>query len=71
VALPIYSRSNTYLQRDHRNRLITHLKLTGPAAKVVRDMCGSASKNALAATVVVIVGFLIWGLVLGQAYQEV
>jgi hypothetical protein len=34
-------------------------------------MCGSASKNALAATVVVIVGFLIWGLVLGQAYQEV
>ena len=43
-------------------RLITHLKLTGSTASLVQDTFGSASSNALAATITVVVSFLVWRL---------
>jgi uncharacterized BrkB/YihY/UPF0761 family membrane protein len=51
-------------------RLIDHQNLTGPTADLVRESFGTASDNALAASAAAIVGFLIWGLGLGQIYQE-
>ena len=52
-------------------RLVTHLKLTGSSASLVRDTFGAASNNALAATFAVIISFLLWGLGIGQIYQNV
>ncbi len=52
-------------------RLIDHLKLHDPTAGLVKETFGAASSNALAATLAGAVGFLIWGLGLGQIYQDV
>ena len=52
-------------------RLITHLKLDGATASLVQDTFGSASANRLAATVTVAVSFLLWGIGIGQIYQDV
>jgi hypothetical protein len=52
-------------------RLITHLKLNGATASLVQDTFGSASENALAATITVVITFLLWGIGIGQIYQEV
>ena len=52
-------------------RLITHLRLTGETEGLVREMFGTASSNALAATVAAVVGFLIWGLGIGPIVQSV
>jgi membrane protein len=52
-------------------RLVAHLQLDGPTADLVRDMFGSASSNALAASIVVAVSFLLWGIGIGQIYQGV
>jgi uncharacterized BrkB/YihY/UPF0761 family membrane protein len=52
------------------DRLNTHLKLSGATASLVSDLFGTTSSNALAATVVVVVGFLLWGLAIGQIYQD-
>ncbi len=52
-------------------RLITHLKLDGDTASLVHDTFGSASANRLAATITVVVGFLLWGIGIGQIYQDV
>jgi hypothetical protein len=52
-------------------RLVTHLNLTGSTATLVDETFGSASANALAATVSVIVSFLVWGIGIGQIYQDV
>jgi membrane protein len=52
------------------NRLIDHMNLDSPTADVVRDLFGSTSSNVLAATVVIVVGFLLWGLAVGQIYQD-
>lgn len=52
-------------------RLVTHLKLTGSTATLVQDTFGSASANRLAATVTVVVSFLLWGIGIGQIYQDV
>jgi membrane protein len=51
-------------------RLITHLKLDGSTASVVHDLFGTAANNLLAASVTVIIGFLLWGLAIGQLYQD-
>jgi uncharacterized BrkB/YihY/UPF0761 family membrane protein len=51
--------------------LIDHLHLTGATARVVSDTFGSASDNALAASLAAVVGFLIWGIGIGQIYQDV
>jgi hypothetical protein len=52
-------------------RLVTHLKLNGATASLVHDTFGSASANALAATITVVIAFLIWGIGIGQIYQSV
>jgi uncharacterized BrkB/YihY/UPF0761 family membrane protein len=52
-------------------RLVTHLKLDGATASLVQDTFGSASANALAASIAVVIGFLLWGIGIGQIYQEV
>jgi len=51
--------------------LVDHLDLTGGTAKLVEDSFGSASSNALAATLTMIVTFLLWGIGIGQLYQDV
>jgi hypothetical protein len=62
------SRSDSNALAD---RLVSHLKLDDTTAGIVRDTFGSASSNALAATITVVIGFLIWGLGIGQIYQAV
>ena len=52
-------------------RLITHLKLNGDSASLVQGTFGSASSNALAASLTVFVSFLLWGIGIGQIYQDV
>jgi uncharacterized BrkB/YihY/UPF0761 family membrane protein len=52
-------------------RLITHLDLDGTTAGLVQQTFGSAADNVLAATVTVVVGFLLWGLGIGQLYRDV
>jgi membrane protein len=51
-------------------RLITHMKLTGSTASLVRDLFGTTSNNLLAASLTVVIGFLVWGLSIGQLYQS-
>jgi hypothetical protein len=58
--------TNTFAQR-----LVTHLKLNGDTASLVQGTFGSASANAVAATLTVAVGFLLWGIAIGQIYQDV
>jgi membrane protein len=52
-------------------RLITHLKLSGTASSLVTTTFGSASENRLAATAAVVVSFLLWGIGIGQIFQDV
>jgi len=52
-------------------RLVSHMKLTGTTATLVSGTFGSASSNALAATLTVVVTFLVWGIGIGQIYQDV
>ncbi len=51
--------------------LVDHLNLTGSTAKLVEDTFGSASSNALAASLTMVVTFLLWGIGIGQLYQDV
>jgi len=67
VAL-LHSGSSTNTFAAH---LISHLKLTGSTASLVRDTFGSASANRLAATITVLVSALLWGIGIGQIYQGV
>jgi membrane protein len=53
------------------DRLVTHMKLTGTTASLVHGTFGTTSTNALAATVTVVIAFLIWGIGIGQIYQDV
>jgi membrane protein len=53
---------------DH---LVAHLNLTGDTATLVKQTFGSASSNALAASVATIISFLLWGIGIGQLYQDV
>ena len=55
----------------YADRLITHLKLTGATADLVESTFGSASSNRLAANITVAVSALIWGIGIGQIYQDV
>ena len=61
------------LARDDENafadRLITHMRLNGSTASLVRDLFGTTSNNLLAASVAIVIGFLVWGLSIGQLYQ--
>jgi membrane protein len=51
--------------------LIEHHHLTGDIAGLVRQTFGTPSHNALAASVAAIIGFLVWGVGIGQIYQDV
>jgi membrane protein len=51
--------------------LIDHLGLSGSTARLVEDTFGSASSNALAASLAAGLSFLIWGLGLGPIYQNI
>jgi hypothetical protein len=51
--------------------LVNHLNLTGNTATLVEGTFGSASSNAVAASVTVLVSFLLWGIGIGQLYQDV
>ena len=68
VALFHSSGSDTNAFAAH---LISHLKLTGSTASLVQDTFGSASSNKLAATITVLVSALLWGIGIGQIYQDV
>jgi hypothetical protein len=57
---------NVYAQH-----LVDHLSLSGSTATLVKETFGSASSNKLAATVTMIVTFLLWGIGIGQLYQDV
>jgi len=63
---PSHNDANIFAQR-----LVTHMKLTGSTATLVTGTFGSASANALAATLTVVVTFLLWGIGIGQIYQDV
>ena len=52
-------------------RLIDHLHVTGTTADLVSQTFGSAASNALAATLAAAVSFLLWGIGIGQIYQDV
>jgi uncharacterized BrkB/YihY/UPF0761 family membrane protein len=51
--------------------LIAHMKLDGPTASIAHDMFGTTANNLLAASLTVVISFLIWGLSIGQLYQDV
>jgi len=65
----------SHLSQDSANvfadQLVTHFKLTGATADLVEGTFGSTSANALAATLSVVVSFLLWGIGIGQIYQDV
>ena len=63
---PLQGDANVFAQR-----LVTHVKLTGTTATLVQSTFGTTSSNALAATVTVVITFLIWGIGIGQLYQDV
>jgi membrane protein len=53
------------------SHLIEHLHLTGKTARLVHETFGTASQNATSATAVAVIGFLLWGIGIGQIYQDV
>jgi hypothetical protein len=52
------------------DRVVTHLRLHGPTADLVYATFGSASDNLIAATLATVVGFLIWGIGIGQIFRD-
>src|SRR5262245_26140515 len=52
-------------------RLITHMRLDGSTADIVRQTFGSTANNALAATVAVVISFLFWGFGIGLLFMDV
>ena len=52
------------------DRLISHMNLDGPTANIVQDLFGTTANNVLAASITIVIGFLIWGLSIGQQYQD-
>lgn len=63
---PLQDNANVFAER-----LVSHMRLTGSTATLVQGTFGTASSNALAATVTVVITFLIWGIGIGQIYQDV
>jgi hypothetical protein len=68
IASLLHSTADSNLYAD---RLISHLKLTGATAELVANTFGSVSSNKLAATITVAVSALVWGIGIGQIYQDV
>jgi uncharacterized BrkB/YihY/UPF0761 family membrane protein len=53
------------------DRVVSHMKLDGATADIVRDLFGTTADNVSTASVAVVIGFLIWGISIGQLYQDV
>jgi membrane protein len=68
VALAYQGSGNMNVFAEH---LVNHLNLTGDTATLVQSTFGSASANALAATLTMVVTFFLWGIGIGQLYQDV
>jgi membrane protein len=68
VAVLYEAGGNTNVFAQH---LVNHLNLTGDTASLVQSTFGSASSNALAATLTMVVTFFLWGIGIGQLYQDV
>lgn len=68
IAAVVHSQSDT---NAYAQRLIDHLKLTGATASLVESTFGSASSNRLAASITVAISALLWGIGIGQLYQDV
>ena len=66
AAHPFQSDVNVFAQH-----VVTHMKLTGSTATLVENTFGSTSSNTLAASLAVVVSFLLWGIGIGQIYQDV
>ncbi|HEU5214642.1 MAG TPA: hypothetical protein VFU30_03800 [Gaiellaceae bacterium] len=64
----LYAAGNVNLFAQH---LVDHLNLTGNTATLVEQTFGSSSSNALAASLTMVVTFLLWGIGIGQLYQDV
>jgi uncharacterized BrkB/YihY/UPF0761 family membrane protein len=52
-------------------RLIEHNHLSGETARLVRETFGTTSRNALAASATAVIGFVLWGIGIGQIYRDV
>jgi uncharacterized BrkB/YihY/UPF0761 family membrane protein len=52
------------------DRLISHMNLDGSTASLVHELFGTTANNLVAASVTIVIGFLIWGLSIGQQYQD-
>ena len=52
------------------DRLISHMNLDGSTASLVHELFGTTANNLAAASVTIVIGFLIWGLSIGQQYQD-
>jgi membrane protein len=64
----LYAAGDVNLFAQH---LVDHLNLTGNTASLVQATFGSSSSNALAASLTMVVTFLLWGIGIGQLYQDV
>jgi membrane protein len=53
------------------DRLISHMNLDASTASLVHELFGTTSNNLLAASATIVIGFLLWGLSIGQLYQDV
>jgi uncharacterized BrkB/YihY/UPF0761 family membrane protein len=53
------------------DRLISHMNLGGSTASVVHELFGTTSNNLVAASFTIVIGFLLWGLSIGQQYQDI
>jgi membrane protein len=68
IALVYKGNGDTNVFAQH---LVDHLHLSGDTATLVQQTFGSASSNALAASIATAVSFLLWGIGIGQIYQNV
>src|SRR5215475_7854589 len=64
----LYAAGNVNLFAQH---LVDHLNLSGSTANLVQTTFGTSSSNALAASLTMVVTFLLWGIGIGQLYQDV
>ena len=70
LVIVAYFNPGTSSQNAFAQRIITHMRLNGSTASVARDLFSTPANNRLDATLTVIVGFLLWGLAIGQIYQD-
>ena len=70
LVIVAYFNPGTSSQNAFAQRIITHMRLNGSTASVARDLFSTPANNRLDATLTVIIGFLLWGLAIGQIYQD-